>query len=128
MLNKYVYEFPGYYTYETMMILGGFLLGLVGMLVIILANLIRAKRNPKEGCALKLKAGIIVFIPFLVILLVLAFFYSISTAWQFSMGFFLASIFPVIIVTLFEVGSKGKFFVREVEGDPSEGRKLVFIQ
>jgi hypothetical protein len=111
-----------------MMILVGFLIGFGGMSGITLANLIRAKKNPKKGCELKIIAGVIVYLPFITILLTLAFFIGISTAWQFSTGFFLATIFPLLFVTLFEVASKGKFFVREVKDDPSEGRKLIFTQ
>lgn len=128
MLNKYIFEFPDYFEYEIMLILGGFLLGFGILSVVTLTNLIGAKKNPKKGRELKLKIGFIVFIPFLVILIGIALFLGISKAWQFSMGFFLAAIFPIIIVIIYEASSKGKFFVKEVKDDPSKGRKLVFTK
>ena len=128
MLNLYIYEFPGYFDYEIMMILGGFLLGFFSISGLTLANLIRAKGKGKIGCNLNIKVGFIVYIPFLIILFTLALFVSISTAWQFSTGFFLAAIFPILIVFTYEATSKGKFFVKEYANDPSKGRKLVFIQ
>lgn len=128
MLNKYVYEFPGYFEYEMMIILTGFILGFGAISSITFSNLARAKKKGKKGCELNLKVGIIIFIPFIIILLILAFFFGISTAWQFSMGFFLAAIFPPLVVIIYEAGSKGKFFVRELKDDPSKGRKLIFIQ
>lgn len=128
MLNKYIFEFPDYFEYEIMLILGGFLLGFAILSVVTLTNLIGAKKNPKKGRELKLKIGFIVFIPFLVILIGIALFLGISQAWQFSMGFFLAAIFPILIVTFYEVSTKGKFFVKEMKDDPSKGRKLIFIK
>ena len=128
MLNRYIYVFPDYFKYEMMMILVGFLIGVGGMSGITLINLIRAKKNPEEGCELKFMVGIVIYLPFIIILLALAFFYGLSTAWQFSTGFFVAPIFPLIFVTLFEVGTKGKFFVQEVKDDPTEGRRLIFTQ
>ncbi|UCH89881.1 MAG: hypothetical protein JSV49_04355 [Thermoplasmata archaeon] len=128
MLNEYVLEYPDYFQYEITMILGGFLLGLISISGITLMNLFRAKRNRERGCNLSLKLGFITFLPFLIILLGLAFFIGISTAWQFSTGFFLTPIFPLLFVTILEVNSKGKFFVREMGGESSRTRKLIFIK
>jgi cation transport ATPase len=128
MLSKTVYDFAGYYEYELIVILFGFLLGLGTLFVIIMPNLVRAKKSGKRGCELNTKLGIIALLPFLIILFTLVFFYSISIAWRFGTGFFFAAIFPPIIVVVYEAVSKGKFFVREAKDDPSKGRKLVFIQ
>lgn len=128
MLNKFIFEYPDYFEYEIMLILGGFLLGFTILSVVTLINLIGAKKNPKKGRELKLITGFIVFIPFLVILISIALFLGISQAWQFSMGFFLTAIFPILIVTFYEMSAKGKFFVKEFKDDPSKGRKLVFIK
>ncbi len=128
MLNKYVYEFPGYFEYEIGMIFAGFLLGFITLSGITLTNLARAKRNPTKGCKLKVVVGLFAYLPFIIILLVLAFFEGLSLAWQFSTGFFLAAIFPLMFVILYETGSKGKFFVQEKVSDPSKGRKLIFIR
>jgi hypothetical protein len=128
MLNKYIFEFPDYFEYEIMLILGGFLLGFGALTVVTVVNLVGAKKNPKKGRELKLRTGFIIYIPFLVILICIALFLGISKAWQFSMGFFLAAIFPILIVTLYEVSAKGKFFVKEMKDDPSKGRKLIFIK
>lgn len=128
MLNKYIYEFPGYFEYEIEMILAGFLLGFIALSGITLANLVRAKRNPTNGCKLRVAVGLFAYLPFIIILLILAFFEGISLAWQFSTGFFLAAIFPLIFVTLYETGSKGKFFVQEKASDPSKERKLIFMR
>jgi ribosomal protein S27AE len=128
MLNRTVYEFQGYYEYGLMIILMGFLLGFGTLSGIVMVYLVRAKKNGKKGCDLNINIGVIAFLPFIIILLILVFFYSISTAWRFGTGFFLAAIFPFLFVTLYEAGSKGKFFVREMVDDPSKGRKLIFIQ
>jgi RNase P subunit RPR2 len=128
MLNSIVFQFPNYYEYKVTIILAGFILGFGILSGITSANLMRAKRNQKNGAQLKVFVGIAAFTPFIVIVLGLALFESISTAWQFSIGFFLATIFPILIVTVVEAGSKGKFFVRELVGDSSFGRKLVFVR
>jgi hypothetical protein len=128
MLTSFKLQFSDYIELEIMIILGGFFLGFFAISSITIANLIRAKRNGKSGCNLDVKVGLVAYVPFIVILIVLAFFESISTAWKFSTGFFLAPIFPLIIVTLYETGSKGKFFVKELVDDSSQGRTLVFIQ
>jgi hypothetical protein len=127
LLNRYVYEFPGYYEYETVLILGGFILGFAIMTGLMLVNLIRAKKKQEEGIKLNPTLGVAAFLPFLVILIGLALFEGIATAWQFSTGFFLAPIIPLLIMIFYEMNSKGKFFVREVSDDPSEPRKLVFV-
>jgi hypothetical protein len=128
MLNSIVFQFPKYYEYKVTIILAGFILGFGILSGITAANLMRAKRNLKNGAQLKIFVGIAAFTPFIIIVLGLALFESISTAWQFSIGFFLATIFPILIVTVVEAGSKGKFFVRELTGDSSYGRKLVFLR
>ncbi len=128
MLSKTVYEFPIYYEYEPMIILIGFLLGLGTLTVIIMLNLVRAKKSGKEGCEIKTKIGVIALLPFLIILLTLLLFFGVATAWRFGTGFFLAAIFPPIIVIVYEANSKGKFFVKEYKDDPSKGRKLIFIK
>ncbi|UCE73818.1 MAG: hypothetical protein JSV56_12480 [Methanomassiliicoccales archaeon] len=128
LLNNYKLQFSDYIELEIMIILGGFILGFFAISSITIANLIRAKKNGKSGCNLNVKVGLVAYVPFIVILIALALFESIATAWKFSTGFFLAAIFPLIIVTLYETGSKGKFFVKELVGDSSQGRKLVFIQ
>lgn len=127
MLSKYVYQYPDYYEYNTLMILIGFLLGLGAMAGMTIANLSRAKNNPVNGTKLNLKVGMAAFIPFLVILIILAFFLGIATAWQFSMGFFVAAIFPPLIVILYELTSKKKFFIQEVPNEPSESKKLIAV-
>ncbi|UCE37992.1 MAG: hypothetical protein JSW00_01770 [Thermoplasmata archaeon] len=128
MLNSYVYQFPYDFEHQVMIILGGFLLGFGAISGITIVNMIRAKKNPTNGIELKVLIGVVAYIPFILILMTLALFDSIYTAWQFSTGFFLASIFPILFVMLFELSSKGKFFVRELADDPSSKRKLVFVQ
>jgi hypothetical protein len=128
MLNSNVFQFPDYYEYKTTIILAGFILGFGVLSGITTANLVRAKRSPKNGCSMSIAMGFVGFLPFIVILLGLTFFDSLSTAWQFAVGFFFATIFPILIVSIVELGSKGKFYVRELVDDPSYGRKLVFIR
>ncbi len=128
MLNSNVFQFPNYYEYKTTIILAGFILGFGVLSGITIANLVRAKRNPKKGCSMNMVMGFVGFLPFIVILLGLTLFDSLSTAWQFAVGFFFATIFPLLIVTVVEAGSKGKFYVREMADDPSYKRKLVFLQ
>lgn len=133
LLNKYVYEFPNYFEYKMMLILFGFLLGLGIMSGITIANLIRAKKKPVKstdyylGVDLNIKTGVLVVVPFLAIVIILAFFYSISEAWQFSTGFFLAAFFPFMIVILYEVVSKGKFFIREIQEGAAIKTRLAFV-
>jgi hypothetical protein len=128
MLNSNVFQFPDYYEYKTTIILAGFILGFGVLSGITTANLVRAKKNPKNGCSMSMVMGFVGFLPFIIILLGLTFFDSLSTAWQFAVGFFFATIFPILIVTVVEAGSKGKFYVRELVGDSSFGRKLVFVR
>jgi hypothetical protein len=126
MINSSRLQFPDYYELEAMMILAGFMLGFASISAITLVNLVKSKKNLKDGYKLNMKVGFVAYIPFISIFLGLTLFVSLSTGWKFATGFFLASIFPILIVTLFEVSSKGKFFVKEVVDDPSWGRKLVF--
>jgi DNA-directed RNA polymerase subunit RPC12/RpoP len=128
MINSSRLQFPDYYELEAMMILMGFLLGFSIVSGITVANLIKAKKSSTNGYQLNMKVGIVAYLPFIVIFLALTLFVSLSTGWKFATGFFLASIFPFLIVTLFEASSKGKFFVKEMVDDPSWGRKLVFKQ
>ncbi len=138
MLNNYVLNFPETYEYDTVIILFGFLLGFGSMSGITISNLVKAKGKQAKGSIntaaaylngidLNITKGVAVFLPFLIINIILALFFSLATAWQFSMGFFFAAIFPILIVVFYEVSSKGKFFVHEGQEGISEIRKLVFI-
>lgn len=128
ILTKTVFEFSNYFEYESEIILMGFLLGFVTFSGIVMMNLMRAKKSGKTGCNLNTKLGVIALLPILIIFFTFMLFYSLATAWRFATGIFLAAVFPILIVTLYEVSSKGKFFVREVKEDPSKGRKLIFLQ
>lgn len=128
MLNRYVLDFPDYYEINYTLIIVGFLLGFGCTSGLIITNMIRAKKHPGVGIKLNSTIAIGICIPFLIILIVLAFNESLALAWQFSMGFFLAMIFPWIIVLGYEFSSKRKFFVQEVPDDPSAGRRLVAVQ
>jgi hypothetical protein len=66
------------------------------------------------------------YIPVLFIIVILAFIAGISTAWQFSIGFFGTSMVPPLLVVMIEAISKGKFFVRETE-KPVRKRFLVLV-
>jgi hypothetical protein len=128
MLNRYVLEFPDTFEYEIFIILAGFLLGFGSLTGLIISNLTRSKRNPQIGAELKFSGAIVAFLPFLLIGIILMLFFGLATAWQFSTGFFLTALFPVIFVTLIELNAKGKFYVREFTIDPSKGRKLIFVK
>jgi hypothetical protein len=138
MLNNYVLEFPEYYEYNTLMILFGFLLGFGSLSGITISNLVKAKGKQAKGINyhaaaylngidLNVTKGVAVFLPFIIIAVILALYLGLATAWQFSMGFFFAAIFPILIVVFYEVSSKGKFFVHEGQEGISEIRKLVFV-
>jgi hypothetical protein len=126
MINSSRLQFPDYYELEPMIILAGFILGFSTISAITMVNLIKAKKSAKKGYKLNMKVGVIAYLPFIVIFMGLTLFVSLSTGWKFATGFFLASVFPILIVMLFEATSKGKFFVKEAVDDPSWGRKLVF--
>ena len=126
MINSSRLQFPDYYELEAMIIFAGFILGFSTISTITTVNLIKAKKSDKKGYKLNMKVGVVAYLPFIVIFLGLTLFVSLSTGWKFATGFFLASVFPILIVVLFEATSKGKFFVKEVVDDPSWGRKLVF--
>lgn len=128
ILTKTVFEFSNYFEYESEIILMGFVLGFLTFSGIVMMNLVRAKKSGKTGCNLNTKVGVIALLPILIIFFTFVLFYSLATAWRFATGCFLAAIFPILIVTLYEIGSKGKFFVREVKEDPSKGRRLIFLQ
>jgi hypothetical protein len=128
MLNSNVLQFPQYYEYKITIILAGFILGFGVLSGITTANLVRAKKKGIDGCRLNKMMGFVGFLPFIIVLLVLTLFDSLSTAWQFAVGFFFAPIFSILIIAAVEVGSKGKFYIRELVDDPSYGRKLVFVR
>jgi hypothetical protein len=128
MLNSNVMQFPKYYEYKITIILAGFILGFGVLTGITTANLLRAKKKGINGCQLNKMMGFVGFLPFIIVLLVLTLFDSLSTAWQFAVGFFFAPIFSILIIAAVEAGSKGKFYVRELVDDPSYGRKLVFVR
>lgn len=126
MINSSRLQFPDYYELEAIIILAGFILGFSTISAITTVNLIKAKKSTKKGYKLNMKVGVVAYLPFIAIFMGLTLFVSLSTGWKFATGFFLASIFPILIVMLFEATSKGKFFVKEAVDDPSWGRKLVF--
>jgi uncharacterized protein YbaR (Trm112 family) len=126
MINSSRLQFPDYYELEAMIILAGFILGFSTISSITAVYLIKAKKRDKKGYKMNMKVGVVAYLPFIAIFLGLTLFVSLSTGWKFATGFFLASVFPVLIVMLFEATSKGKFFVKEAVNDPSWGRKLVF--
>lgn len=127
MLNTIVLDFPDYYEINYQLIIIGFLLGFICTSGLIITNMIRAKKHPGVGIKLSSTISIAILIPFLIILITLAFNEGLALAWQFSTGFFLAMIFPWIIVLGYELSSKRKFFVQEVPDDPSAGRRLVAV-
>jgi hypothetical protein len=126
MLQIYVLEYPDTYQYNFVMILAGFLYGFGLTFGITISNLSRAK-NRTAGAKLNINIGLVGFLIFLIIILFLAFFVGLSTMFQFSIGFFIAAVFPVILILTFEVMYKGKFFVIEDDGTPDVGRKLIFL-
>ena len=126
MINSARTQFPDYYELEAMIILMGFLLGFSVISGITLLYLVKAKKSSDSGYKMNMMVGVVAYLPFIVIFLALTLFISLSTGWKFATGFFLASIFPILIITMFEATSKGKFFVKEMVNDPSWGRKLVF--
>lgn len=127
MLRNYTLEFPEHYQIELLLILIGFLLGFAAMSGITLSNIIRTKNNPNSESKMNFSIGLAISIPFIIITVILALFKGLASAWQFSIGFFLAAIFPALFVILFEVSTKKKFFIRETEEEPEKGRKLVAV-
>mgnify|MGYP006284326435 CR=1 FL=1 len=126
MLRKYVYEFTNYYQYDVLMILAGVLVGLFAMSGMTVFNILRAKDGKKEGVEINNTLIIAVYLPLILILVILALVFGLSTVWQFSIGFFVTSIIPPLIVLLGEVTSRGKFYVLERE-KPKKMLKLVLV-
>jgi MFS family permease len=126
MLRKYVYEFTNYYQYDVLMILAGVLVGIFAMSGMTVFNIIRARDRKKEGVKIDNTLIIAVYVPLILILVILALVFGLSTVWQFSIGFFVTSIIPPLIVLLGEVTSKGKFYVLERE-KPKKMLKLVLV-
>jgi uncharacterized integral membrane protein len=126
LLRKYVLEYPDYYHYKVLFIFIGAFFGLATMTGITAYNTLRAKKNPFKGIKLESKMILFTYIPVLFIIIILVLVAGISTAWQFSIGFFGTSIVPPILVILMEAVSKGKFFIRETEKTPKK-RQLVLI-
>jgi MFS family permease len=127
MLRHYVLEFPDYYHYDIMLIVFGFLIGFGTMSGITLSNIIRTKNNPKRESTMNFMVGLAISIPLIVLVIGLALFVGLASAWQFSIGFFLAAIFPALFVILFELTTKNKFFIREAKDEPQKDRKLVAV-
>ena len=127
MLRHYVLEFPDYYQYNIMLIVFGFLIGFGTMSGITLSNIIRTKNNPKRESVMNIMVGLAISIPLIVLIIILALYLGLASAWQFSIGFFLAAIFPALFVILFELTTKNKFFIREAKDDPQKGRTLVVV-
>jgi hypothetical protein len=126
LLRKYVLEWPHYYDYKVLFIVLGVFFGLLTMTGITAYNVIRARKNPSKGIKMDSKIILFTYIPVLFIIVILALIAGISTAWQFSIGFFGTSIVPPLLVVLIEAISKGKFFVRETE-KPETKRLLVMV-
>jgi hypothetical protein len=127
MLQKYVLEYPKEYDYEVIILAIGFILGIGTMSGMAVVNMLRAKKKAKTGITLQLKTGFIIYAPIFIIFVVLALFWGIATVWQFSIGFFATAVFPLLLVLLFELTSKGKFFVQETTQGVGKGSKLIFI-
>ncbi len=126
MLRKYVLEYPGYYGYNTTMLILGFILGLISMSGLTIYNVIRARKKMKKGIDLNGTFVIAIYIPIILVIVVIAMIYGISTVWQFSVGFFITAAFPPIIVILTETVLKGRFFVQEIE-TPRRLSRLVLV-
>ncbi|MCU0799256.1 MAG: hypothetical protein MUC62_06250 [Candidatus Thermoplasmatota archaeon] len=126
MLRKYSLEYPSYYDYEVLFIALGVGLGFLAITGLTLYNVLRAKKNAKQGVRLETKMIIAVYLPIMFIVLVIALFFGLSQAWQFSIGFFATTLLPPLIVLITEVTSKGHFFVREYER-PSKMRYLLLV-
>jgi hypothetical protein len=127
MLRNYTMEFPEHYQIDVLLISLGFLIGFGAMSGVTLSNIIRTKNHPRSESKMNFSVGLAISIPFIIITVILALFKGLASAWQFSIGFFLAAIFPALFVILFEVFTKKKFFIRETEDEPEKGRKLVAV-
>jgi hypothetical protein len=126
MLRKYSMEYPNYFDYEVLFIALGVSLGLLAVTGLTLWNVLRAKKNAKQGVRLETKIIIAVYVPIMLIVVVIALFFGLSQAWQFSIGFFATTPVPPLIVLLMELTSKGHFLVREYER-PSKMRYLLLV-
>jgi hypothetical protein len=127
MLRNYTLEYPNYFDYEVLFIALGALLGGVAITGSTLFNVLKAKKNTKMGAKLTTKTIILVYIPIFLIVVLIALFFGLSKAWQFSIGFFATTLVPPLFVLAMEVASKGHFYVREYER-PSKMRYLVLVR
>jgi hypothetical protein len=126
LIRNYVLIYPQHYEYNVILMTVGVVLGLATMTGITAFNIIRAKSKPSVPVRLNAKLILFASIPILLTILVIALVFSISDAWQFSIGYFGTTIVPPILVLLVEVSAKGKFFVRETE-KPAKKRHLVLV-
>lgn len=126
MLRNYVSEFTGHYDYEILMMVAGFFLGLISMSGLTIYNLFRANKNKTRKVKVNTMATVFVFAPMLVAVLVLSLIWGISTAWQFSIGYFASALIPPFIVGFMELGAKGKFFVNDIE-KPKRATEIILV-
>ena len=124
LLRRYTYEYSEYYSFEQMYILLGFALGAVSLLLISARGMLRARRL-RMPIALSDRGVVVGVGLFLTVSIFLALFYSLSSAWQFSIGFFAAGLLTPILGFAIEKGSKGMFWVKEPREDEGTGKRLL---
>ena len=124
LLRRYTYEYSEYYSFEQMYILLGFALGAVSLLLISARGMLRARRL-RMPIVLSDRGVVVGVGLFLAVSIFLAFFYSLSSAWQFSIGFFAAGLLTPLLGFAIEKGSKGMFWVKEPREDEGTGKRLL---
>ena len=125
LLRKITYEYKEYYNYNTIYLLAGLVMGLVIVVSLALATMLKARRS-KRPVLLKGRTswfGVVVFIGSS---FYLAWTQGLAYAWQFSIGFLGAGLLVVLFGFLLEKNSKGTFWIKEPM-DKSDKRWLEFI-
>jgi len=124
LLRRYTFEYSEYYIFEPRYILLGFALGAISLLLISARGMLRARRL-RMPIALSDRGVVVGVGLFLAVSIFLAFFYSLSAAWQFSIGFFAAGLLTPLLGFALEKGGRGTFWVKEPGEDESAGKRLL---
>jgi hypothetical protein len=124
LLRRYTFEYNEYYIFEPRYILLGFALGAVSLLLISARGMLRARRL-RMPIALSDRGVVLGIGLFLAVSIFLAFFYSLASAWQFSIGFFAAGLLTPLLGFALEKMGRGTFWVKEPREDEGTGKRLL---
>jgi hypothetical protein len=124
MLYNYVTEFEPYFGWDLQIIIAGFAIGFIVMGGLVVTNMRRAKRAGAYSA--KQWYGAVIILAFVVPYAYFILFVNPSSAWRFSIGYFLSALLTPLVVVSYEAFADGKFYIEEEDVDDRLTRTLVF--